>query len=101
MNGESHIKAFVFDITEESKPTQAFSEARVKKNKFYLGQIDIPFSFLMAIPSVSGMYKLDRPMIIFGYGVRKSGLFDDQENEEVPRAENLNIHTYINLDLFT
>ena len=75
MNGESHLKAFVFDLVEESKPTQAISEARVKKTKYYLGQIDIPFSFVMAIPSVSGMFKVDRPLIQLGYGVRKSGLF--------------------------
>lgn len=80
MNGENHLKAYVFDISEESKPTQAISEARVKKSKFYLGQIDIPFSFLMAIPTVSGMFKVDRPLIQLGYGIRKSGLFDDQDN---------------------
>ena len=66
-------------MIEESKPTQALSEARVKKSKFYLGRIDVPFSFIMSIPSVSGMYKIDRPLIQFGYGMKRSGLFDDHE----------------------
>jgi hypothetical protein len=63
-------------MIEESKATQAISEARVKKTKFYLGRIDIPLSFLVAVPSVSGLYKIDRPLIVFGYGIRRSGLFD-------------------------
>jgi hypothetical protein len=42
-----------------------------------MGRIDIPFSFLVAVPSVSGLFKLDRPLIIFGYGVRRGGLFDE------------------------
>ena len=65
----------VFDMIEESKPTQAISEARVKKSKFYLGKIEVPFAFLLAVPSVSGMFKIDRPLIQLGYGIRKSGLF--------------------------
>ena len=33
-------------------------------------------SMLVAMPSVTGLFKLDRPLIIFGYGVKKAGLFD-------------------------
>ena len=58
MNSEKSIKLFAFDMFEESKPTQAISQARIKKSKFYLGRIDIPLSFLIAIPTVSGLYKL-------------------------------------------
>jgi hypothetical protein len=79
MNGETELKAFVFDMIEESKPTQAISEARVKKTKFYLGRIDVPFSFMMAIPSVSGMFKIDRPLVQFGYGIRRGNLFVESE----------------------
>lgn len=76
MNGENSLKLYVFDMIEESKPTQALAEARVKKTKFYLGRIDVPFSFLVTVPSVSGMFKIDRPLIQLGYGIRKTGLFE-------------------------
>lgn len=33
------LKLFVFDMLEESKPTQAISEARVKKTKVFIGKI--------------------------------------------------------------
>jgi hypothetical protein len=69
----------------------------------YLGRFDIPFSFVLAVPSISGLFKLDRPLIQFGYGIKRSGLFDpDMESpEEMSKTENPDLHTYINLDLFT
>lgn len=102
MNCEQYLKVFCFDMIEESKPTQAIAEARVKKTKFYLGRYDIPFSFLMSVPSVSGLYKLNRPLVQFGYGIKRTGLFDsDVDPEEMARTENPDIHTYMNLDIFT
>jgi len=41
-----------------------------------MGRIDIPFSFIIAVPSISGLFKLDRPLIGFGYGIKRAGLFD-------------------------
>ena len=76
MGCENSLKVFVFDMIEESKATQAIAEARVKKTKFYLGRIDIPLSFLVSVPSISGLFKINRPLIGFGYGIRRSGLFD-------------------------
>ena len=49
---------------------------RVKKTKFFLGRISIPFSMLIAVPTISGLFKLNRPLILFGYGIKKAGLFD-------------------------
>jgi hypothetical protein len=82
MGCENAIRVFVFDMREESKATQAISEARVKKTKFYLGRIDVPLAFLVAVPSLSGLYKVDRPLIVFGYGIRRSGLFDFENEAE-------------------
>jgi len=76
MGCEKSIKLFAFDMLEESKPTQKIAEARIKKSKYYLGRIDIPFSFLVAVPWITGLFKLDRPLLIFSYGIRRAGLFD-------------------------
>lgn len=102
LGAERPIKLFAFDMLEQGKPTQAIAEARVKKTKFYLGRIDIPFSFIAAVPSISGLFRLDRPLIALGFGVRRTGLFDfEGEADEAARTENPDIHTYINLDLFS
>ncbi len=63
-------------MTEESKPTTSIAEARIKKTKYYLGRIDIPFSMLVSIPTLTGLFNVERPLIIFGYGIKKAGLFD-------------------------
>lgn len=52
------IKLFLFDMTEESKPTTSIAEARIKKCKFYLGRIDIPMSMIVAIPSLTGLFTI-------------------------------------------
>ena len=82
MGHEAPIRIFIYDMNEESKATQAFSEFRAKRSKFYLGRIDVPFSFLIAIPSVSGLFRLQRPLITYGFGVRRAGLFDLENEEE-------------------
>jgi hypothetical protein len=64
-------------MIEESKPTTAIAEARIKKTKYYLGRIDLPISMMVAIPSLTGIFAIDRPLISFGYGIRKAGLFDN------------------------
>jgi hypothetical protein len=33
------MKIILYDYTEESKPTDAFSKIAVKKTKFYIGRI--------------------------------------------------------------
>jgi len=48
-----------------------------------MGRVDIPFSFMIAIPSISGLFQLERPLICLGYGTRRHGLFDyDGEQPE-------------------
>lgn len=96
------MKILVFDMTEESKPTTSISEARIKKTKYYLGRIDIPMSLLVASPSLTGIFQLERPLLLFGYGIKRSGLFDyEPDLEEANRTEFPDIHTFLNLDLFT
>jgi len=65
----------VFDITEESKPTNAIAKIEIKKTKYYIGRIEIPFSLITVVPSLSGQWKLDRPLIIFSYGIMKKEMF--------------------------
>lgn len=74
-NNEKMIKLFVFDMVEESKPTATIAEARIKKTKYYLGRIEIPMSMMVCIPALTGMFAVERPLILFGYGIKKSGLF--------------------------
>lgn len=82
-NNEKPLKVLVFDITEESKPTTVIAEKRIKQTEYYLGRIDIPMSMLVAIPSLSGFFKLERPLILFGYGIKKAGLYDfDNQDAE-------------------
>jgi O-antigen/teichoic acid export membrane protein len=38
--------------------------------------MDIPLSMMVAIPSLTGMFVIERPLITFGYGIKKTGLFD-------------------------
>lgn len=45
-------------MTEESKPTTSIAEARIKKTKYYLGRIDIPFSMLVSIPTLTGLFNV-------------------------------------------
>jgi hypothetical protein len=101
-NTEKMIKLFLFDLVEESKPTTAIAEARVKKTKYYLGRVDVPLSMMVAIPSLTGVFAFDRPLISFGYGIKKAGLFD---NDLDPEDENKTVfpetNTFINLSLFT
>jgi len=33
------LKVILYDYTEESKPSEAFSKISVKKTKFYIGRI--------------------------------------------------------------
>ena len=44
-------------MNEESKPTTVIAEARIKKTKYFLGKVSIPLSMLVAIPSVSGLFR--------------------------------------------
>ena len=69
-------------MNEESKPTTVIAEARIKKTKYFLGKVSIPLSMLVAIPSVSGLFRFERPLILFGYGVKKAGLFDMESDPE-------------------
>ena len=55
---EQPIRVLVFDMTEESKATQSVTQMRVKKSKYYLGRIDVPFSFIVTVPSISGLYRM-------------------------------------------
>lgn len=34
------------------------------------------------MPSISGIFKLDRPILIFSYGVKNNGLFGYEGEEE-------------------
>lgn len=44
-------------------------------------------SMLVAIPSLSGLFKIERPLILFAYGIKKAGLFDfDQDAEEANKT---------------
>lgn len=52
------MKVLVYDITEESKPTTVIAQKKIKQSKYYLGRIDIPMSMLVAIPSLSGLFKI-------------------------------------------
>lgn len=36
---------------------------------------------MVSIPSLTGGFALERPLIIFGYGIKKAGLFDREETE--------------------
>lgn len=96
------MKLLIFDMTEESKPTTAIAEARIKKTKYFLGRIDIPMSLLVAIPSITGIFRVQRPLLIFGYGIKRAGLFDfEPDLEEANKTEFPDIHTFLNLDLFS
>jgi hypothetical protein len=57
----------LFDIVEESRPTQAVAEIRIKKAKFYLGSIEIPLSSLISLQKITGTFRLRRPLVVFGY----------------------------------
>lgn len=81
-NNEKMVKLFLFDMIEESKPTTSIAQARIKKTKYYLGRIDIPMSMMVAIPSLSGLFAIERPLIIFGYGIKKAGLFDNEPDPQ-------------------
>lgn len=52
------MKLLVYDITEESKPTNAIAKIEIKKTKYYIGRIEIPFSLVTIIPSLTGIWKL-------------------------------------------
>ena len=58
----------------------------MQKSQIYLGRIDVPFSFLLAVPSVSGLFKVNRPLIQFGYGIKKTGLFEPDLDEELTKT---------------
>lgn len=77
-NNEKVIKLIVFDITEKSKSTSEYTKISIKKSKFYLGRIQVPFSLITVMPTVNGIFKLERPFIIFSYTVKKQGLFGVQ-----------------------
>ena len=74
-NNEKPISLLIFDMTEESKPTTSIAQATIKKTKYFIGRVDVPMSLLIAIPSLSGLFKVERPLLLFGYGVKKAGLF--------------------------
>ena len=57
----------LFDIVEESRPTHAADEIRIKKTKFYLGSVEVPLSTLISLPKLSGTFRVRRPLMIFGY----------------------------------
>lgn len=63
------IKLFLFDMAENTKPVLALASTHLKKTKYYLGRIDIPMSMMVAIPSLSGQFAVERPLILFGYTV--------------------------------
>jgi len=63
-------------MIEDSKPTTNVSEVRIKKTKYFLGKIEFPISTMVAIPSLTGTFGIERPLVIFGYGIKKAGLFD-------------------------
>ena len=69
------MKVMVFDITEDSKPTTAISNISIKKTKYFIGKIEIPFSLITVMPAISGLFRLDRPLVIFSYGLMKKEMF--------------------------
>jgi hypothetical protein len=71
------MKLFLFDMVESSISTTAISNVNIKKTKYYLGRIDIPMSMLVAIPSITGLFAVERPLVIFGYGIKKTANYDN------------------------
>lgn len=52
---------------EESQPTNTISELKVKKTKYYLGHIQIPLSTVICVPRITGFFRVNRPLLLFGY----------------------------------
>lgn len=68
-NNERVLKVLVYDVTEESKPTNAIARIEIKKTKYFLGRIEVPFSLITILPSLSGIWKLERPLVTFSYTI--------------------------------
>lgn len=100
-NNEKSIKLFLFDIVESSLPTTAIANVSIKKTKYYLGRIDIPMSMLVAIPSLTGLFAVERPLVVFGYGIKKAGGDMESDIEELNKTEYPETLTLINLDMFS
>lgn len=71
-NNEKMIKLFLFDFVEEVMPVTKIAQVNIRKTKYYLGRIDIPMSMLVAIPSLTGLFPIDRPLVLFGYGIKNT-----------------------------
>jgi hypothetical protein len=75
-NQEKSMKIFLYDIIQEREVNRNLSETIVKRRKYFLGRIEVPFSMFPAIPSLTGMFKIERPFVLFGYGVKEKGILD-------------------------
>lgn len=71
-NNEKMIKLFLFDFVEEVMPVTKIAQVNIRKTKYYIGRIDIPMSMLVAIPSLTGLFAIERPLVLFGYGIKST-----------------------------
>lgn len=75
----------LFDVYEESQPTNTISELKVKKTKYYLGNIQIPLSTFLTIPKISGFFKINRPLMLFGYSTIPQPILGQTDPEALNR----------------
>jgi hypothetical protein len=54
---------------------------KVKKTKYYLGHIQIPLSTIVSMPKLSGFFKINRPILLFGYNTIPQTILGHSDNE--------------------
>ena len=89
----------LFDMHEESQPTNTLSELKVKKTKYYLGNIVVPLATFVTIPKLSGFFKINRPLMIFGFTTMPQPILGQEEPEGQYKNENPLVPTHLSLNI--
>lgn len=88
----------LFDLLEKSEATDTMMDIKIRKHRTFLGSMEIPLSTLISLPTISGSFKINRPLLIFGYTSVQQPILTDVDRDE-ERTENPAIGTYVNMDL--
>ena len=79
--------------------TNAITEMKVKKTNYYLGHIQIPLSTLICMPKLSGFFKINRPLLLFGYNTIPHTILGHNDNEGTYKSENPLAPSHLSLNL--
>jgi hypothetical protein len=97
IKNDGHLFINVFDfLGEYGERPELPGEISIAINRKYIGSVDIPLYTVFENPKMNGMFRLNRPLFLFGYLSKKANIWSDVAKGNSLDLEDIVIFLFLN-----